>query len=747
VGGPLFTSYRWRRDDDIPFDGHWDVRPEAGDAEYGSPDFCHQTPQAYPRITAQILNATLLHLACTGSTAHNGVSGSRSEKGQFEAQAQLQSAAGTPYGDADPDVVTLSLGANDINFADVVKRCYLYGWGPSADCNTDDAQRIFEAALVKQREGLESVLTLIRTIGREDDKIPLVALSLYFDPFPAQYPGVDCIDMAPKPTLTLSASEMGWLRAGLLELNDGIRKSGGAFSNVVVIPAPLEFRAHPFCTSSAGDSGPWAFGVSTVPSSGLSEFDLYRKAPFHPTAAGQKAIATDVAAALQDSRKLASGTNVGVAFESGARLSFDEVTTPGSAAISKLDAANVSPNTDFAVVGDFVEITASADYQGPITVSLPSASPARLYHYTGGAWDEVPSTFEDGLVSGRVTSLSPFVLGTRAPKVSASFTNSGGGLAPSAVSFDASGSAVQSGSVASYEWNYGDGTTAPGQTASHTFRTSGRYEVVLRVVSDQGAVAEVQHTVTITNVAPTARIDAPATSRPQTVVSLSSGLSSDPNGTVTKAVWDFGDGSEPVEGVDVTHTYAAQGAYTVTLEVLDDEGDPGQATMRIEVRDPPHVVTPLTIVPPLVRPTGAPRPDRIAPVVSRVSLTNRRFRVGRRVAQTTSGRLRRGTVFRYRLSESATVRIQFERALAGRRVGTRCRKPGPHLTSRRSCTRYRLVGTLTRVGGLGPNRTGFNGLLGRKALRLGSYRANVTARDGAGNESRPTRLRFTVAKR
>lgn len=38
----------------------------------------------------------------------------------------------------------------------------------------------------------------------------------------------------------------------------------------------------------------------------------------------------------------------------------------------------------------------------------------------------------------------------------------------------------------------------------------------------------------------------------------------------------------------------------------------------------------------------------------------------------------------------------------------------------------------------------FTGRIGRKALKPGSYRATVTAKDAAGNASKPSTTNFTI---
>ncbi len=65
-------------------------------------------------------------------------------------------------------------------------------------------------------------------------------------------------------------------------------------------------------------------------------------------------------------------------------------------------------------------------------------------------------------------------------------TDATAGAAPLKVRFDASKSSSPDGKIASYTWDFGDGTAGHGATVSHTYKKNGQYEVILSVVSDSG---------------------------------------------------------------------------------------------------------------------------------------------------------------------------------------------------------------------------------------------------------------------
>jgi hypothetical protein len=103
---------------------------------------------------------------------------------------------------------------------------------------------------------------------------------------------------------------------------------------------------------------------------------------------------------------------------------------------------------------------------------------------------------------------------------------------------------------------------------------------------------------------------------------------------------------------------------------------------------------------------------------------------------------RRGTHFRFTLSEPARVSIAIERALPGRRARGRCRKAGRG----RRCTRWSRVGMLGAKAKAGARSLAFSGRFRRRALAPGTYRARIVAVDALGARSAERRLRFRVVR-
>jgi PKD repeat protein len=76
------------------------------------------------------------------------------------------------------------------------------------------------------------------------------------------------------------------------------------------------------------------------------------------------------------------------------------------------------------------------------------------------------------------------------------FTSSGTS-ADTPVTFTAQASDPD-GTIASYLWDFGDGSTGTGATTSHLYGTGGTFSVTLTVTDNGGKTVQVSHQVTVT---------------------------------------------------------------------------------------------------------------------------------------------------------------------------------------------------------------------------------------------------------
>ena len=95
--------------------------------------------------------------------------------------------------------------------------------------------------------------------------------------------------------------------------------------------------------------------------------------------------------------------------------------------------------------------------------------------------------------------------------------------------------------------------------------------------------------------------------RSPAVVACDASASSDPDGTIVKYEWSFGDGSTG-SGESTSHTYTANGEYTVSLQVTDDEGKTASVSEAVTVL-PPYAYEPSL---PLPTPPVYPEPPQVS---------------------------------------------------------------------------------------------------------------------------------------
>ena len=161
------------------------------------------------------------------------------------------------------------------------------------------------------------------------------------------------------------------------------------------------------------------------------------------------------------------------------------------------------------------------------------------------------------------------------------------GTSPLTVAVDAAASADADGTIVRYEWDFGDGNTATGVTASNTYTATGAFTITLTVRDNKGAVGTATTTITVGELTPpVADIVATPTagSAPLTVAFNGNG-STDADGVITDYNWTFGDGNAAVGATNV-NTYVEPGTYTAQLIVTDNDGLMDTTTVTITVNEP-----------------------------------------------------------------------------------------------------------------------------------------------------------------
>ncbi|MCK5827213.1 PKD domain-containing protein, partial [Candidatus Bipolaricaulota bacterium] len=153
--------------------------------------------------------------------------------------------------------------------------------------------------------------------------------------------------------------------------------------------------------------------------------------------------------------------------------------------------------------------------------------------------------------------------------------------------FNASASSDPDGSIASYAWSFGDGSTDSGVTAYNNYASAGVYTVLLTVTDNDGATDTYSQPLVVTaapNQSPNAAFTvSPSSGEPGTWLTFSASASNDPDGSIVSYVWNFGDGSTD-SGVTAYNSYAAAGVYTVLLTVTDNDGATDTSTQTVSIQ-------------------------------------------------------------------------------------------------------------------------------------------------------------------
>jgi len=136
-------------------------------------------------------------------------------------------------------------------------------------------------------------------------------------------------------------------------------------------------------------------------------------------------------------------------------------------------------------------------------------------------------------------------------------------------------------------WDFGDGITTDGLTATHTYTKAGTYTVTFAASNPVGNDARTTQ-VTVNPAGKAVQVLA-MVAPSELTVNQSGSFTARVNNDATPPVasrWDFGDGTT-ADGLTATHAYAKPGSYTVTFDA-SNVADKDSRTSQVRVRNAPN---------------------------------------------------------------------------------------------------------------------------------------------------------------
>ncbi|MBI3500470.1 MAG: PKD domain-containing protein [Bacteroidetes bacterium] len=189
-------------------------------------------------------------------------------------------------------------------------------------------------------------------------------------------------------------------------------------------------------------------------------------------------------------------------------------------------------------------------------ISNPAASPSSATNYTVTVTDANGCTNTDDIT----VTVNPLAV------VSLNYSIIDGCAVPASVTFMAS-----SDIGVTYLWDFGDSTTASGDTVVHIYTTSGTYYATVTVITADGCSTIVVANPPITIYPhPVADFTTSPSVNPMTIFHNTIDFSNQSSGA-TSYYWAFGDGGNS-NNTDPQHTYATIGDYVITLIATNQYG-------------------------------------------------------------------------------------------------------------------------------------------------------------------------------
>jgi hypothetical protein len=290
--------------------GGWD---EGTDIQHNGPDgdngnYCHRAAGAYPRLYAAAANVPVIQLACSGTDTCDLANVPDSVMRQSCSDQSNPSAAGSgfyaePTAQIDllralaPRRVTLTIGGNDIGFAQIVQTCLTIAilQSPLACLNSfggnPGGHDVVDQRIADLQQPMVATLTaVIRAVG-DPSKVVLLT---YPSPINTDVHTL-CLD--------LTQPDRVWLRPKVNTLDNMLVKAAGLASlavdpsgarKITVVDERHVLDGHEVCSSFPYVTGPDRVEIATH----LGQFDPVEDNYYHPNIVGYAHMASFLASVV-----------------------------------------------------------------------------------------------------------------------------------------------------------------------------------------------------------------------------------------------------------------------------------------------------------------------------------------------------------------------------------------------------------------------------------------------------------------
>ena len=182
---------------------------------------CVRSTQAYAAVLQARSHESLqlTNLACSGATTAD-LTGSQNAGG-LSIAPQLDAA----FADGTPRLITMTIGANDLHWSDLITQCYV------ASCDTPANTAAVQTYIQSMKSNLEQDLASIRQ--RSHGQPPRTILTGYYNPM-----STACA----APGSPITSSEVTWVGQQDDALNNALREAAHSSGYVTFAPLDVKFE-------------------------------------------------------------------------------------------------------------------------------------------------------------------------------------------------------------------------------------------------------------------------------------------------------------------------------------------------------------------------------------------------------------------------------------------------------------------------------------------------------------------------